>query len=77
MHTIDALRDAALSNANDDIPGVVLQVNDRLLWAYPLDGDVHWFLDGRGVSEGDAEAFLGGRSTDPRRIADPGGSYNA
>ena len=73
MHTTDALKDAALSNADADLPGVVLQVNDRLLWACPLDGTVYWFLDGKTVSEEQAGEFLAGRSTDPRRVADPGG----
>lgn len=75
MHTTESLRNAALSNADADLPGVVLQVADRLLWAFPADGQVHWFLDGRAVSEGEAEAFLGGNDVDPRRYVDVGGSY--
>ena len=73
MSTTDALRNAALSNAYADLPGVVLQVNDRLLWACPLDGTVYWFLDGRAVTEDRAEAFLSGNDVDPRRYVDVGG----
>jgi len=70
MNTTESLRNAALSNADADIPGVVLQVSDRLLWAYPVDGAVYWFLDGRGVGEAAVEAFLGGHDVDPRRQVD-------
>jgi hypothetical protein len=75
MTTTDALRNAALASADGDIPGVMLEIADRLLWVYPVDGTVYWFLDGRAVTEDKAEAFLSGNDVDPRRIADPGGSY--
>ncbi|QIN63109.1 hypothetical protein SBC1_31330 [Caballeronia sp. SBC1] len=76
MHKTAALKDAALSNADDSPPGVILEVRNRILWACPLDGEVFWFLDGRFVTESEAEAFLGGYSVDPRRIVDPGGSHD-
>ena len=66
MSTVESLRAAALANVESDLPGVVLQVGDRILWVYPVDDEVIWFLDARTVSEADAEAFLGG-ADDPRR----------
>jgi hypothetical protein len=73
MTTTDALRNAALANADSTTPGVMLEVGDRLLWVYPCDGTVYWFLDGKTVSEEQAEAFLRGNDVDPRRIVDAGG----
>jgi hypothetical protein len=73
MTTTESLRAAALSNADADIPGVVLQVSDGLLWVYPSGDEVVWFLDGRAVKESEATAFLGGYSVDPRRIVHAGG----
>jgi hypothetical protein len=73
MNTTESLRAAALSSADSKTPGVVLEVADRLLWVYPVDGTVYWFLDGRAVTEDRAEAFLSGNDVDPRRYVDVGG----